>query len=381
MTINGSVVADQVVPIVNQQFLYNGFVSASEDFAVLATFDRGNGPIGVTLTAEAPDTDCRPAPPVYPPTEVVTNGTCETGDATVFVSVETTTYDAVWNEETLQWEPVANPPTVVGFDRPLTQEEQAACQPPANVEETEWVDGIYECGDTEVEQTRTVTTTPYIYVEGQIPEWVLDTDNAVSVEETRIRQLNADEITVCPVLEFQVLGPACVGNIPYIRWNVSGEGFDTALPLTITLSQGANVIQTIENAPAQGQVIWPGASANPPDWPGWRLNDAGVWVEDPSDAVLRDDITVTASVNPETSGTVSYPEATSECADPPPTPTTTMPGVTTTVPGTDTTTSTTPKSTLPATGGDSMSLVVLASLILLLGSGAVIVTRRRKSIS
>lgn len=70
-------------------------------------------------------------------------------------------------------------------------------QPPINVVRTPWVDGTYDCDATTVAQTRTVTKTPYILVEG---EWVLDTENAVVKEKTRERDLTEEEQAenVCP---------------------------------------------------------------------------------------------------------------------------------------------------------------------------------------
>jgi len=70
-------------------------------------------------------------------------------------------------------------------------------QPPIDVVRTPWVDGTYDCDATTVAQTRTVTKTPYILVEG---EWVLDTENAVVKEKTRERDLTEEEQAenVCP---------------------------------------------------------------------------------------------------------------------------------------------------------------------------------------
>lgn len=72
-----------------------------------------------------------------------------------------------------------------------------APQPEPKVTDTEWVNGEYACGDTTVTQTRTETTTPYVLVNG---EWVLDTANATSEEQTQTRDLTADEIAAlnCP---------------------------------------------------------------------------------------------------------------------------------------------------------------------------------------
>ena len=72
------------------------------------------------------------------------------------------------------------------------------------------------------------------------------------------------------------------------------------------------------------RFVYPGASVdaagNPPDWPGWVF-DGDEWVVDPTDAFLRDGLTVVVEVNPTASDTVCYPPATPSCtADPPTTP-------------------------------------------------------------
>jgi hypothetical protein len=54
-----------------------------------------------------------------------------------------------------------------------------------------------------------------------------------------------------------------------------------------------------------------------------------VWVHDPSDARLRDGLTVVVEVNPTARGAVSYPDATAGCAD---APTVSSSGPTTTTP-------------------------------------------------
>ncbi len=69
-----------------------------------------------------------------------------------------------------------------------------APQPESKVTSTEWVDGAWECDDTTVEQTRTVTTTPYVLVGN---EWQLDDANAVTNNETRTRPLTSEELASC----------------------------------------------------------------------------------------------------------------------------------------------------------------------------------------
>jgi hypothetical protein len=69
-------------------------------------------------------------------------------------------------------------------------------------------------------------------------------------------------------------------------------------------------------------ILYPGTAINSDgsvaDVPGWVLNADGFWILDPSDAFLREGITLTFTVNP-TAGPVliSYPPESSECANPP----------------------------------------------------------------
>ena len=69
-------------------------------------------------------------------------------------------------------------------------------------------------------------------------------------------------------------------------------------------------------------ILYPGTSVNPDgsvdDVPGWILTDDGFWIQDPSDALLREGIFLTYEVNP-TAGPVlvTYPPESSECANPP----------------------------------------------------------------
>jgi hypothetical protein len=67
--------------------------------------------------------------------------------------------------------------------------------------------------------------------------------------------------------------------------------------------------------------LYPGASVDPvtgeaTDWPGWMQNAFGFWIEDPSDALWRQGLTLVVSVNPTASASVSYPPASSACASP-----------------------------------------------------------------
>ena len=169
-------------------------------------------------------------------------------------------------------------------------------------------------------------------------------------------------------LSFQVLGPICVADHPYIRWTLSATGLtpdQNTATITITDVNG-NVVATLTNQPFSGQTLWPGASLDPEDWPGW-VKIGGVWYTDPSDAVLRQGVYVRADVNP-TAGPqfVAYPEATAACAQPE------------TLLAAPTTTTTTLTSSLPVTGSSTAGTVWIAAGFLGLGGFALALARRRR---
>ncbi len=70
---------------------------------------------------------------------------------------------------------------------------------PPKVTSTEWVDGTYKCDDTTVEQTRTTTTTPYVF-DATTGTYNPDKSSATTVTDSRVRDLTAAEITACPVV-------------------------------------------------------------------------------------------------------------------------------------------------------------------------------------
>ncbi len=140
-----------------------------------------------------------PPPPPVKPDDLVTfsvwvDGVYDCGDTTVEQTrtKTTTTYQLVNNV----W--VAQQPTSVTETqtRNLTQEELDAlaseCVPPKPddlVTFSVWVDGVYDCGDTTVEQTRTKTTTTYQLVNNV---WVAQ--QPTSVTETQTRNLTQEEL-------------------------------------------------------------------------------------------------------------------------------------------------------------------------------------------
>jgi len=118
------------------------------------------------------------------------------------------------------------------------------------------------------------------------------------------------------------IAAVCQGDTPYLDYGVSlpeGIEVDDDAPLTITfINPDGGEDFVAEDQPLEGSLLWPGASdTEPKQWPGWEQQDDGSYVEtDGNYAWTRDDVQVRFEVNPEYSQIVSYPEATTQCANP-----------------------------------------------------------------
>ncbi|MGJ9474074.1 MULTISPECIES: hypothetical protein, partial [unclassified Actinotignum] len=82
--------------------------------------------------------------------------------------------------------------------REMNDGEHRACtpQPQAQVTATNWVDGAKDCNTRKVNQSRTVTTTPYKWDSGK-RQWVPDNGKASKKTETRQRDMNDNEHRAC----------------------------------------------------------------------------------------------------------------------------------------------------------------------------------------
>ena len=110
--------------------------------------------------------------------------------------------------------------------------------------------------------------------------------------------------------------------------------------------------------------LYPGAAVdangNATDWPGWMQNAFGFWIEDPSDALWRQGLTLVVSVNPTASTSVSYPPASSACANP------------------ASSLQQTVGTTLPGTGSNGREAYSVALVAVMLGSLLVVIAGARR---
>ena len=118
----------------------------------------------------------------------------------------------------------------------------------------------------------------------------------------------------------------CIGDIPYFAYEVDfGDDNSVGNSMTITFVNPGGpdsvISTTVPAVGERGVVLWPGASEDPQDWPGWELNDEGEWVETTEDegAFTRapGGVEVRFETNPTLTTPVEYPPASEICANPP----------------------------------------------------------------
>jgi LPXTG-motif cell wall-anchored protein len=172
----------------------------------------------------------------------------------------------------------------------------------------------------------------------------------------------------------------CVGDIPFLAYGVDfGDDSFVGEPMTITFVNPAGddfVINTsVPAVDEQATVLWPGASVDPQDWPGWELNADGEWVETTADAGAftraPGGVEVQFTTNPTLTTTVTYPPASAVCANPPRT------GDTPGAPSQQSGDAAPGAETIPQTGASAVLPLALGLLGLGIGGGLVFAARRR----
>ena len=278
------------------------------------------------------------------------DGTWECGDTTVEQTRTVTTTPYVLVDNAWQLDEANAVTTTETRTRALTADELATCipdQPAPTITHTDWVDGVWECGDTTVEQTRTVTTTPYVIVDNT---WQLDEANATVSAETRTRALSADEQFSCDV-------PAASQSPSFVEPTCTADA-------EIILPETAGVTYTASAPAAAGATVTVTATAQP----GHVLTGAAEWTH--------------------TFGTVDESQCVDSGAVPPTTETPTTETPTTETPTTTTdpvevgsdaaTTTLAPTTELPKTGNDHVGLVALVAAMVLGGGLALSAAAARR---
>lgn len=116
-------------------------------------------------------------------------------------------------------------------------------------------------------------------------------------------------------LEVTTLHPVCDGDVPRLRYDVTGAG-RTDVEITFVNPEGAHVVHS--GQPLSGSVLWPGAVVDeagaPVDWPGWR-RDAGTWVVGDEYDWVRPSVQVMFRLGdaPAASAVVAYPPSAPDC--------------------------------------------------------------------
>lgn len=363
-----------------------------------------------TLTANLGDTvsdsgtvpeDGGDVPVVVNQTTYVAGSDCEANE--ILPPVLTASYDCVSKESSYTLNPAQNANWTAGavtlsgntYSVTITPNEGFTFGEGANADGTLTLTAMFQVSTACEHTVAAPQTTPptcsaagsVVLPESEFYAWSTNEDGtyeAVPAEGVRLvgttkfgpfelAQLTGEECavttttTVVPTIDVAAFSPVCQSDTPFIQYQIKVSGTpNTVATLTFFDLDGKQVAQYVD-VPLSGQVIYPGASVNPPDWPGWKLNSNGLWDIDPTDARLRDGLRVHVKVNPEADAQVSYPPATEKCADPDDqqsdAPTTTVPIV-----------------QLPSTGSGSGKVAVMGGLLLLAGGALILIVRRPRSV-
>jgi hypothetical protein len=186
-----------------------------------------------------------------------------------------------------------------------------------------------------------------ITITGSKPDCVaVTTTTTPSTTTTTVSSTTTSTVPPEPAA-VSAVSPECIADAPFIIVTFGPQTRYIGKTAHITFFDVHGVVVEADEAPyvpnGTVKLIYPGASVdaagNATDWPGWKLAPNGNWIEDPSDSYLRDGLTVRIEVNPTAEAKVSYPPATSTCANPnntPSTTTSTSPPLAVTLPSTGT---------------------------------------------
>lgn len=133
-----------------------------------------------------------------------------------------------------------------------------------------------------------------------------------------------------PTLAGSVVSPQCIADVPWIDYDIvltDPDARSTGDKARLVMTDGVESVTiplgtVAPDAALRGRVLWPGAAVdsagNGAGWPGWVLQDDGVWAEtDGNFAWTRGAITATVEVNPTLGVSLSYPPSTPACATDP----------------------------------------------------------------
>ncbi|MCB2177295.1 MAG: LPXTG cell wall anchor domain-containing protein [Actinomycetales bacterium] len=156
----------------------------------------------------------------------------------------------------------------------------------------------------------------------------------------------------------------CTGDLPTLTYATTGA---TGTTVTVTFVNPGGTSTVYTNQPLSGSVVWPGTVVNGgkvTDWPGWTKGSDGTWTKGDAYDWSLNDVQVVISDGADASTVASYP--TVGCA-----PTNVV---------SDTKSGTLPNAVLASTGATVGPLVGIAAALVVIGTGVLLVSRRRRNV-
>lgn len=152
----------------------------------------------------------------------------------------------------------------------------------------------------------------------------------------------------------------CTADLPTLSYSTTGAS-GTTVNVTFVNPGGTNTVYT--NQPLSGSVVWPGtvvSGGTVTDWPGWTKNADGTWTKGDAYDWSLTNVQVIISDGTDASTVASYPGV--GCV-----PTKTI---------SDTKAET---ASLASTGATTGPLIGIAAALIVIGTGVMLVSRRRRN--
>ena len=186
--------------------------------------------------------------------------------------------------------------------------------------------------DTTTSSSTAVSTTSTT-VNGVTTSTTSTTINGTTTTSTTVSPPGVTTTTVTPPVTpppaeevfVRAAGTECQTGVPKIRIDFGNEAQFDGRVGTLTMSDINGRVLSVQPltyvANTTVFLLYPGSAVDPvtgevTDVPGWNLNSDGFWVQDPSDAILREGINLLYEVNPSATAFVTYPPESSGCATP-----------------------------------------------------------------
>ena len=360
----------------------NSLVGPGEDVHIGDSFQDGQfRSVVIAFDVGQPEPDVSECPPPHPPPTTTTEAATTTAPTTT-TSVVTTNPQG--NTTTTGATTSTSSPTTTSL-RPTTTSSSTSTTAPSTTTtttsttptsttqpgSTTTTGGTSSTSTSSTSTTTTTSSGPTTSTTAPPSNSTTTSTPSTSSSSTVVAPTSSSPTTVEQIF-FGGATTVCIREVPTIAITFGNLTQFNGHVGTLTMADiNGNVVSVqdlVYQAGTTVNILYPGTRVNPDgsiaDVPGWNLTADGFWVRDPSDAFLREGISLSYFVNPSASAFVTYPPESSACANP-------------SGPFPPAATTTTITAVIPVTGSGGEHTAALATLIFGAGWFLIRITRRR----